>query len=273
MTGIVTIASVLGLEPGFVIACLVFAVVVSVSTLISAGARRIGSTVIVAAVPWVLIVATVAGTVAERPDTWSTLATTGFVVTASVAIAIGSSLAALPGAVRRSSRSGRDVRRLSRGPVALLLVMGTACAGAVAALTLTPTPVAGGASRDVWAWVIVLHDRGVPTWLDATSLQWCANVVLFLPVGLVLVLAVGIRRWWAAALGAVVLSVAVEGSQAVFLPGRYADVADVLANAAGGVLGCVAGVLLVDVVRRRGLLGELRHGGPPQKGAVPHLSD
>jgi glycopeptide antibiotics resistance protein len=68
---------------------------------------------------------------------------------------------------------------------------------------------------------------------------------MFVPFG-VLVGLLLVRRWLVVALGCA-LSVAIETSQALFLPTRVADPRDVVMN----TLGAALGVLLVSWWRRR----------------------
>lgn len=72
---------------------------------------------------------------------------------------------------------------------------------------------------------------------------WCWVVLAFLPVGTLLLLLMGRRRWWAAiafgALGAAWL----EAAQSVWMPVGYADAVDVV----WGSTGVAAGVLVAFV--------------------------
>jgi len=75
------------------------------------------------------------------------------------------------------------------------------------------------------------------------------NVVMFVPVGALLVAAVGdsVRR---AVVGSALLSLTIECCQ--YQIGRAADVDDVLLNTAGGLLGAVLAATAVLTLRRRG---------------------
>jgi VanZ family protein len=80
-------------------------------------------------------------------------------------------------------------------------------------------------------------------WFSYSWLERIANVVLFVPLAAVLVRIVGSGRWLVALAGCVALSVVVEAAQWAFLPERTASVADVLANAAGALVGIGVGPL------------------------------
>lgn len=71
---------------------------------------------------------------------------------------------------------------------------------------------------------------------------WCWMVLLFLPVGTLLVLLMGRRRWWAA-LGFGVLGAAwIEAAQSVWMPVGYADALDAIWGSAGVTVGVLLAV-------------------------------
>lgn len=86
------------------------------------------------------------------------------------------------------------------------------------------------------------------------QLEWAANVILFIPFGLLIALMLRTRWWGLLAVGIVVASTVIEVGQALFLPGRVASFADILANVLGGAIGIgVAGIIrgIASLVRRR----------------------
>jgi glycopeptide antibiotics resistance protein len=92
------------------------------------------------------------------------------------------------------------------------------------------------------------------SWVTYNQLESFANVVLFLPLGLLVALIIPTGRWWILVLGLIVVSGSIELAQALFIPGRVASVLDVLANATGGLAGmAVAGMIrgVTYLVRRR----------------------
>ena len=73
--------------------------------------------------------------------------------------------------------------------------------------------------------------------LDFTRLEIIANVLVFVPVGILSFLLVP-RRWWPVALLlGPALSLSIEIAQRVALPHRAATVTDVIANSGGAVIG------------------------------------
>ncbi|PZE73245.1 VanZ family protein [Curtobacterium sp. MCPF17_018] len=95
------------------------------------------------------------------------------------------------------------------------------------------------------------HRHGLPERIDYAAVESLANVVYFVPLGLLVVLLAGARWWWAAIAAGLVVSACIETGQALFLPARTATVDDVVANGVGAVLGAVAGVLLLSRAARR----------------------
>jgi VanZ family protein len=72
--------------------------------------------------------------------------------------------------------------------------------------------------------------------------QFSANVVLFLPIGFLLVIAT--RRWWVGMLIGVALSTACESVQAL-LPGRVSSIDDIVANTIGAIAGSVVAAVVL----------------------------
>jgi glycopeptide antibiotics resistance protein len=82
-------------------------------------------------------------------------------------------------------------------------------------------------------------------WVTYTQLESAANVLLFVPLGLLIALLIPTKWWWAVVVGLALLAVGIELGQALFLPGRVPTLDDVLANTTGGVIG----VAIAAVVR------------------------
>ena len=81
-----------------------------------------------------------------------------------------------------------------------------------------------------------LNSTGL-SWVTYTQLEWFANVMLFVPFGLLIALLSPTRWWWAVVVGLALVSICIELGQAAFLPGRVASVGDVMANSLGGLIG------------------------------------
>nr|WP_245166983.1 VanZ family protein [Curtobacterium flaccumfaciens] len=91
----------------------------------------------------------------------------------------------------------------------------------------------------------------MPERIDYATVESLANVVYFVPLGLLVVLLAGARWWWAAIAAGLVVSTCIETGQALFLPARTATIDDVVANGVGALLGAVVGVLLLSRAARR----------------------
>jgi len=76
-------------------------------------------------------------------------------------------------------------------------------------------------------------------WIQYNQLEAIANVLLYVPLGIFLVMFWPKAKIWLLALIPALISLLAEGSQRLFLPDRYATLNDVLSNALGGVIGIV----------------------------------
>ncbi|WP_295833134.1 VanZ family protein [uncultured Microbacterium sp.] len=90
-----------------------------------------------------------------------------------------------------------------------------------------------------------LQQSPATAWITFDVVESPANVVMFVPLGLLVIAWRG--RWWHGILLGLTVSCAIEITQLVFLPTRVADVGDVVAN----TLGATLGVLLGRVLSRR----------------------
>ena len=105
-------------------------------------------------------------------------------------------------------------------------------------IALYPTPVDRGIDGLLFRVLRVLASHGLG-FITYARVEFSANVVLFVPLGLLLALLFGARWWWCAILLCVALSSAIELSQLAFLPERLASLGDVIANSSGGVIGAL----------------------------------
>jgi VanZ family protein len=132
-----------------------------------------------------------------------------------------------------------------RGIAALLAF---AYAMLLALIAFWPTPVdrpVEGTIRQVVEW-FQAHDL---QFLTYSFIEPLANVALFVPVGLLLVLLLGASRWWVSIFVGAGMSIVIELGQYYFLSARFATVNDVLANTAGTIAGTALGLIVLAVVR------------------------
>ncbi|MDO7882395.1 VanZ family protein [Salinibacterium soli] len=77
--------------------------------------------------------------------------------------------------------------------------------------------------------------------------SWALPLVLFIPVGLLLTLLMGRRRWWVAVGFGMLGAAWVEAAQTIWMPPGYASALDILCSSAGAVFGVLLGVVLLTV--------------------------
>ncbi|NKX53350.1 DUF2505 family protein [Arthrobacter sp. E918] len=121
----------------------------------------------------------------------------------------------------------------------------------LAAVVLWPVPVDRPAAAVLRDLLGTLHRHGLPGWVGYGTVEAAANVLLFLPFGLLAGALLPPPRRWLAVAAAVLLSGAVELAQHNFLHDRFGTIQDVLANTLGAVLGTAAGSPLRSRPRRR----------------------
>ena len=122
--------------------------------------------------------------------------------------------------------------------------------GFVGWVTLTPISRAPTSSDFIERVLARLQRYEDLSWLTYDRAEFLANIALFVPVGLFLLLLVGTRFWWVAGLGAFALTSVIENVQRS-IPGRVSDERDVLANTAGALLGILVGLVLTFPASRR----------------------
>lgn len=88
--------------------------------------------------------------------------------------------------------------------------------------------------------------------LSVERVEFLANIGLFVPLGVFLLLLVGARFWWVALAAGIVLTSMIENIQRS-IPGRVSDPRDVAANAIGMFIGVALALVLTlpATVRRQ----------------------
>ena len=122
----------------------------------------------------------------------------------------------------------------------------------VAWLTLTPQVDAVQHISVMYRLLDAVQRHGYLLSLDDNELEFLANIALFVPVGMFLLLLFGTRQWWLALAGSFGLTAAIEFAQRS-IPGRVPDGRDLLANGLGAVIGVLIAVVLTlpSELRRR----------------------
>lgn len=134
-------------------------------------------------------------------------------------------------------------RRVTR---AVALALGLPFLIGLALLTLTPSRVEDTMPNLL---DVVLSGARRLGWesLDFTRLEIIANILVFVPVGILAFILVPRRFWLVALLTGPAISLSIELAQRLVLPHRAATVTDVIANSGGALIGvslAIAGTLL-----------------------------
>ena len=79
---------------------------------------------------------------------------------------------------------------------------------------------------------------------------WVWPFVAFVPVGILLLLLLGRRRWWAAIAFAVLGSAWIEAAQSVWMPPGYAELWDIVWASLGATAGVIVASILSSVKAR-----------------------
>ncbi len=142
----------------------------------------------------------------------------------------------------------------------------------VAWLTLTPQAVATESISVIYRVLDALQRRGYLLSVDDNELEFLANIALFVPVGMFLLLLFGTRLWWLALMASFAMTAAIEFAQRS-IPGRVPDERDLLANGLGAIIGVlVALVLTLPAALRRRRQRRARRAGSPVNGAATTLT-
>ena len=139
---------------------------------------------------------------------------------------------------------------LHRHPVLSLLTGGYLAF--LAWVTLTPQAYAAEHIAIIYRVLAALHRHGYLMSIDDSRLEFLANIGLFVPVGMFLLLLFGTRLWWVALGASFGMTAAIEIAQRS-IPGRVPDERDLLANGLGAVIGVLIAVVLTApaALRRR----------------------
>ncbi len=121
----------------------------------------------------------------------------------------------------------------------------------VAFIVFWPVPVDRPAQDTLPRLLESWHAAGVPLWVNYQLIELLANVIMFVPWGVLGTLLLARRWWWIVPFSGLLVSATVESAQYVFLPARYASTVDIVANTAGAVLGFAGTALVIFCVRHR----------------------
>lgn len=139
---------------------------------------------------------------------------------------------------------------LHRHPVLSLMTGGYLAF--VAWITLIPQAYAAEPISIIYRVLDALHRRGYLLGINESRLEFLANIALFVPIGMFLLLLFGNRLWWVAVASSFAMTTAIETAQRV-IPGRVSDERDLLANGMGALIGVLVALVLTApaALRRR----------------------
>lgn len=125
----------------------------------------------------------------------------------------------------------------------------TFCA-VVATITFWPGPPDPDGQQALHEFLIEAHAHGLPTWITFGKIEFGANILMFIPIGLFGALT--LPKWrWLIVPAAVAASTAIEIIQAAGLPDRVGSPRDVVANGLGAAIGYLLACLVVRVAIAR----------------------
>lgn len=127
---------------------------------------------------------------------------------------------------------------------------------AVAWITLGPQPLNHhnqGVLIDALRFVrtvVVPHWPAVAREVTYGHVEFTANILMFVPIGVFLILLLGRRFWWLSVLIGVAMTCFIETAQR-FIPGRVPDIRDIESNSLGTIVGVVLALIVTIPAYRR----------------------
>ncbi|MET3370108.1 UNVERIFIED_CONTAM: VanZ family protein [Jeotgalibacillus campisalis] len=114
-----------------------------------------------------------------------------------------------------------------------------------------PTPVDRPVHGTITTVLKYLHTHGVPGWFDYHFVEASANIVMFVPLGILAAMAMPTKTWWHLTGIGLLVSLCMEFGQLLFLSARFSSPVDVVTNVSGAVIGIVAARVLARNGSRR----------------------
>jgi glycopeptide antibiotics resistance protein len=121
----------------------------------------------------------------------------------------------------------------------------------LALVAFWPSPIDQPVSDDLSRILKFLHSHGIPVWFSYKFVEAAANVVLFIPLGVVASLGYAEKRWWQIGIFGLIVSGCIELGQLLFLHNRFASVQDLVTNTGGAVIGALLAASVLKRLRAR----------------------
>jgi glycopeptide antibiotics resistance protein len=123
----------------------------------------------------------------------------------------------------------------------------------LAVIAFWPSPIDEPVQSELASILSFLHKHGIPRWFNYKFVEAAANVVLFIPLGIVASLAFPQRRWWQVGAFGLIVSGCMELGQLLFLNSRFASLQDIVTNTGGAVIGALLAIAALKELRARRL--------------------
>ena len=127
----------------------------------------------------------------------------------------------------------------------------TIYSGIVVFVGVVPRPIDRGVTPWIRGQLAYLHGHGLRDWIAYDFVEHAAHVALFVPFGILAVVAVGRRLAWLAVLAGIAVSVLVEVGPSYLGAGSPPVMVELLLNVVGVVLGAVIGWAVLAGYGRR----------------------
>lgn len=121
----------------------------------------------------------------------------------------------------------------------------------LAFIAFWPNPIDQPVSGQLAGLLKFLHRHGIPTWFNYKFVEAAANVVLFIPLGVVATLAFLNKRWWHIGIFGLIVSACMELGQLLFLHDRFASPQDLVTNTGGAVIGALLAAAAIKQLQAR----------------------
>ncbi len=120
----------------------------------------------------------------------------------------------------------------------------------ITVITMWPGPPDPAGQSTLREFLERAHRDGLPTWIGFDLVEFGANVLMFVPVGLFGAMALRRHRWLIVPIGTVA-SLVIEIVQAMVLPLRFGTGRDVISNTLGALAGYLLALAFIGYLRRR----------------------
>jgi glycopeptide antibiotics resistance protein len=122
---------------------------------------------------------------------------------------------------------------------------------ALAIVTLTPSTSGERVFSLLGRLVAGLQSYERAEWISYSGAEFVANILVFVPLGVLLVLLFGRRHWFAVVVAGLLASCWIELAQSIWLGDRAGDPRDIASNTIGTVVGVVCALLVTRSAANR----------------------